>query len=66
MISKIQELSMGYPEGRIELQLIGGYRDTQSYGEDLFFKIMQAFHKHPLEIDLTQAVVGEVNYISNI
>jgi protein N-terminal asparagine amidohydrolase len=63
MIAKIQELSIGYPEGRIELQLVGGYRDTQGYGEELFFSIMQAFHKHPLEIDLTQAVVGDLNTV---
>ncbi|XP_062129224.1 protein N-terminal asparagine amidohydrolase isoform X2 [Drosophila sulfurigaster albostrigata] len=61
MVSRVQELALGYPEGRIELQLIGGYRDSQGYGEDVFYSIMQSFHKHHLEIDLTQACVGELN-----
>ncbi|TMW42308.1 hypothetical protein DOY81_012612 [Sarcophaga bullata] len=63
MVARVQELALGYPEGRIELQLIGGYRDPQSYGEEVFFNIMQSFHKHHLEIDLTQACVGELNTI---
>lgn len=63
MVTRVQELALGYPEGRIELQLIGGYRDPQGYGEDVFFSIMQSFHKHHLEIDLTQACVGELNTI---
>lgn len=41
MISRVQELSMGYPEGRIELQLIGGFRDQKGYAEDLFSNIMR-------------------------
>lgn len=41
MVSRVQELAVGYPEGRIELQLIGGYRDAKSYGEDVFFSIMR-------------------------
>ncbi|KAG4073688.1 hypothetical protein HA402_000912 [Bradysia odoriphaga] len=63
MVDRVQNLALGYPEGRIEVQLIGGYKDQQSYAEDLFFNIMQSFHKHPLEIDLTQACVGELNTI---
>ncbi|XP_061388313.1 protein N-terminal asparagine amidohydrolase [Musca vetustissima] len=63
MVARVQELALGYPEGRIELQLIGGYRDPQSYGEEVFYNIMQSFHKHHLEIDLTQACVGELNTI---
>ncbi|KAH8400894.1 hypothetical protein KR009_001676 [Drosophila setifemur] len=61
MVSRVQELAVGYPEGRIELQLIGGYRDANNYGEEVFFSIMQSFHNHLLEIDLTQACVGELN-----
>lgn len=41
MVSRVQELALGYPEGRIELQLIGGYRDSQGYGEDVFYSIMR-------------------------
>ncbi|XP_070140327.1 protein N-terminal asparagine amidohydrolase isoform X1 [Drosophila kikkawai] len=61
MVTRVQELAVGYPEGRIELQLIGGYRDVNNYGEEVFFSIMQSFHNHHLEIDLTQACVGDLN-----
>lgn len=43
MVARVQELALGYPEGRIELQLIGGYRDQQGYGEDIFYSIMRKF-----------------------
>lgn len=43
MVSRVQELALGYPEGRIELQLIGGFRDQQGYSEDLFSNIMRMF-----------------------
>ncbi|KAJ8984675.1 hypothetical protein NQ317_015766 [Molorchus minor] len=47
MVQRVQELALGYPEGRIELQLIGG--------------IMTVFHKQPVEIDLTLACLGQLN-----
>jgi protein N-terminal asparagine amidohydrolase len=43
MVSRVNELALGYPEGRIELQLIGGFRDNQGYAEDLFSSIMRKF-----------------------
>ncbi|XP_050311453.1 protein N-terminal asparagine amidohydrolase-like [Anthonomus grandis grandis] len=60
MIQRVQELA-GYPEGRIEVQLVGGYSDPNRYSEELFFKLMNSFHKHPVEIDLTLACVGPLN-----
>lgn len=45
MVSRVQELALGYPEGRIELQLIGGFRDQQGYAEDLYSNIMRKFVK---------------------
>lgn len=65
MVARVQELALGYPEGRIELQLIGGYKypTGRGYAEDLFYTIMQSFQKHPMEIDLTQACVGELNTV---
>lgn len=43
MVARVQELALGYPEGRIELQLIGGYKDPtgRGYAEDLFYTIMR-------------------------
>lgn len=43
MVARVQELGIGYPEGRIELQLIGGFRDQKGYSEDLFYNIMRKF-----------------------
>jgi hypothetical protein len=43
MVSRVQELALGYPEGRIEVQLIGGFRDQQGYSEDLYSNIMRKF-----------------------
>lgn len=44
MVHRVQNLAFGYPEGRIELQLIGGYRDQPGgYAEDLFYNIMRKY-----------------------
>lgn len=46
MVARVQDLALGYPEGRIELQLIGGYKDgpgARGYAEDLFYNIMRKF-----------------------
>lgn len=45
MVARVQELALGYPEGRIELQLIGGYKDPtgRGYAEDLFYNIMRKY-----------------------
>lgn len=41
MVHRVQNLGFGY-DGRIELQLIGGYRDQPGgYAEDLFYNIMR-------------------------
>lgn len=47
MVDRVQTLAFGYPEGRIELQLIGGYRDQPGgYADELFFNIMRK-SRHP-------------------
>ncbi|TGZ47873.1 Uncharacterized protein DBV15_11707 [Temnothorax longispinosus] len=61
IIQKVTELALGYPEGRLELQLVGGYSDPRNYSEELFYNILSAFHKQPVEIDLTLCCVGELN-----
>jgi hypothetical protein len=40
MVQRVQELALGYPEGRIELQLIGGFSDARHYSEELFYNVM--------------------------
>lgn len=45
MVQRVQELALGYPEGRIELQLIGGFSDAFHYSEKLFYEIMSEYLK---------------------
>lgn len=40
MVQRVQELALGYPEGRIELQLIGGFSDSRHYSDELFYNVM--------------------------
>ncbi|XP_052130589.1 protein N-terminal asparagine amidohydrolase isoform X1 [Frankliniella occidentalis] len=61
LIERVRELSAGFPEGRLELNLIGGFADSRNYSEGVFQGIMHAFHKQPLEVDLIIACVGEAN-----
>ncbi|XP_060523079.1 protein N-terminal asparagine amidohydrolase-like [Cylas formicarius] len=61
MIQRVQELALGYPEGRYELQIVGSYSDPNNKSEELFFGLMTSFHKHPLEVDLILACVGPLN-----
>lgn len=43
MVQRVQELALGYPEGRIELQLVGGFSDAHRYSEELFYNIMSEY-----------------------
>lgn len=61
MLRRIQEVSLGYPEGRIHLHLIGGFEDSRRYSEELSIALLHSFHKQPVEIDLLTACVGELN-----
>ncbi|KAK9502913.1 hypothetical protein O3M35_011596 [Rhynocoris fuscipes] len=60
MVSRVQELALGY-EGRLQLQLIGGYSDPHNYSEELFYSILHAFHKQPVEVELTNVCLGDLN-----
>uniref|UniRef100_A0A0A9WHR3 Protein N-terminal asparagine amidohydrolase n=3 Tax=Lygus hesperus TaxID=30085 RepID=A0A0A9WHR3_LYGHE len=61
MVSRVQELAMGYPEGRLQLQLIGGYSDPHNVTEELFYNILHSFQKQPVEVDLINLTLGELN-----
>lgn len=63
MIEQIQELSIGHPEGIIELYLVGGYSDKQFYSEQIFYEAMEIFHLHSTDIKLILACVGDANTI---
>jgi len=61
LIQRIQELSIGYPEGRLQLHIIGGFADPHGYSDELFYNVLQIFHKHPADLDLILVCVGELN-----
>lgn len=61
MLSRIQQLSVGFPDNRIELHLIGGYKDAQGYSAKLSFTLLEHFHRQPVQIDLITACIGELN-----
>lgn len=44
LISRIQEVSLGYPNGRIELHLVGGYMDPRGYSERLVINLLRKLH----------------------
>lgn len=44
-MQRVTELAIGYPEGRLELQLVGGYSDPRGYSEDLFYNILCTWSK---------------------
>lgn len=61
MVARVQQLAVGYPEGRLELQLVGGFTDPHRYSDELFANIMLSFHRLSVEIDLTMACCCELN-----
>jgi len=61
MTRRIQELSMGYTEGRLEIHIIGGFQDSRGCSEELSLSLLHAFHKQPVEIDLLTCCVCEMN-----
>lgn len=45
LVTRVQELAaLGYPEGRLQVQLVGGYSDPSNYSEELFYNIVRKFH----------------------
>ncbi|XP_073947370.1 N-terminal amidohydrolase 1 isoform X2 [Choristoneura fumiferana] len=65
MVARVQQLATGYPEGRLELQLVGGFTDPHRYSDELFANIMLSFHRLSVEIDLTLACCCELNTALN-
>ncbi|CAG4939079.1 unnamed protein product [Parnassius apollo] len=61
MVARALQLAAGYPEGRLELQLVGGFTDPHRYSDELFANIMLSFHRLSEEIDLTLACCCELN-----
>lgn len=46
LLQRVQELASGYQEGRLELQLVGGFINTRrNFSEELFSDIMSKLSK---------------------
>ncbi|KAK2727755.1 hypothetical protein QYM36_008295 [Artemia franciscana] len=60
LVNRIQEMSVGY-EGRLELNLIGGFADPRAHSERLSISILHAFHRQMTDIDLVLACIGDLN-----
>lgn len=45
LIDRVRELSVGFPEGRLELNLIGGFADSRNYSEGVFHSIMRKYRE---------------------
>lgn len=61
LISRINELSMGYTEGRLELCVVGGFQDARAICEKVTLSLLNAMHKSPPQIHLVLLCTGEMN-----
>lgn len=41
LLARIQEVSQGYANGRVELHLVGGYMDPRGYSERLVITLLR-------------------------
>ncbi|XP_043229566.1 protein N-terminal asparagine amidohydrolase-like [Amphibalanus amphitrite] len=63
ILQRIAELSMGYPAGRVQLHLVGGYRDSRGVSEEATLSLLNALSKSPYEVDLVTCCLGDLNTI---
>ncbi|XP_054159418.1 protein N-terminal asparagine amidohydrolase-like [Oppia nitens] len=63
MIKRMEEMniSVGISDGRFELHLIGGFNDSRHYSEDLVLKLLCAYHRQTINIELVTACVCKLN-----
>jgi len=63
MLSRLQDLSMGYFEHRYQMHLVGSFSDSRGFSEDVIYSLLQYVAKEPCEVELVTACVGELNTI---
>ncbi|CAG0915094.1 unnamed protein product [Notodromas monacha] len=61
MIQRVQELSLGYPEGRLEVHIVGGFHDGRGRSDEVLVGVLYALHKQPLDVEMVTACFGDVN-----
>ncbi|XP_063591855.1 protein N-terminal asparagine amidohydrolase-like [Penaeus indicus] len=61
LLTRVQELSMGYTEGRLELCVVGGFQDARAICEKVTLSLLNAMHKSPPQIHLVLLCTGEMN-----
>ncbi|XP_043228377.1 protein N-terminal asparagine amidohydrolase-like [Amphibalanus amphitrite] len=64
ILQRIAELSKGYPAGRVQLHLVGGYRDGRGVSEEVSLSLLNALSKTRYEVDLVTCCLGELNTIT--
>lgn len=68
MIQRVTELALGFPEGRLELQLVGGYSDPRNYSEELFCNILCKYflYRHHHQHDTSSSPPGHSLFIISV
>ncbi|KAF2360913.1 Protein N-terminal asparagine amidohydrolase [Trinorchestia longiramus] len=61
LLTRVTELSLGYTEGRLELCIVGGFKDRRNVAEKVALSLLNAFHKHPQQSHLVVLCTGEYN-----
>ncbi|XP_076028322.1 N-terminal amidohydrolase 1 [Oratosquilla oratoria] len=61
LLTRVNELSMAYTEGRLELCVVGGFQDSRAISEKITLSLLNAFHKSPAQIQLVLLCTGEMN-----
>lgn len=61
LIDTVLKETGGKQWGRLELTLVGGFKDNRNMSEELSVKILDAFNKTPAEVHLTTACITDLN-----
>lgn len=61
LITTVMEVTGGKQWGRLELSIVGGFKDERNMSEELSVKILDAFNKNPADVHLVTACITDLN-----
>lgn len=61
LIEGVKNITAGKQWGRLELTLVGGFKDDRKLSEELSVKILDAFNKAPEDVHLVTACITDLN-----
>lgn len=61
LIEGVKNITGGKQWGRLELTLVGGFKDDRKMSEELSVKILDAFNKAPEDVHLVTACITDLN-----